>query len=104
MKMLKPAIRCVSATIKPLRVDRLPGDRWMRLRASILQRDGGICRCARCEVIRQTDPAHALPAHEVDHVTPLDEGGSNDPSNLRAINRECHRLKSADDRRRMSSR
>jgi len=34
-----------------------------------------------------------LVAHEVDHIIPKAQGGTDDPGNLRAINRDCHRAK-----------
>lgn len=34
-----------------------------------------------------------LVAHEVDHIIPKAEGGTDSPNNLRAINRDCHRRK-----------
>ena len=39
---------------------------------------------------------------EVDHETPLYMGGSNDPENLIAMCRECHGIKTAEDRLRSS--
>ena len=35
---------------------------------------------------------------EVDHVVALDHGGTNDPSNLRALCPHCHRKKTVDER------
>ncbi|NEM18766.1 HNH endonuclease, partial [Escherichia coli] len=39
------------------------------------------------------EKGRVLPAEEVDHRIPKFEGGSDDPSNLYAISRNCHRLK-----------
>lgn len=36
--------------------------------------------------------------YEVDHVLALDHGGTNDPSNLRALCPHCHRKKTVDER------
>lgn len=36
--------------------------------------------------------------YEVDHIIPLDAGGSNDPSNLQALCPHCHRKKSLNER------
>lgn len=60
----------------------------MSIRASILKRDGWTCQCDDC-----TQAGRVLVAHEVDHITPLCLGGTDDPGNLRAINRECHKVK-----------
>lgn len=47
--------------------------------------------CDKCLII--------LPPHfEVDHIVSLADGGSNEPSNLRALCRECHGWKSVNDR------
>ncbi len=68
------------------------GRPWRRLREQILERDGYLCQCDDCQ--RRLLP---LVAHEVDHIdnTRGPSGELNDdPSNLRAINRDCHRAKS----------
>jgi len=48
-------------------------------------------RCAGCS--RMLDETY-----EVDHVVALDYGGTNDPSNLRALCPHCHRKKTVDER------
>ena len=63
---------------------------WQKLREQILKRDGYRCRCDDCAA-----SGALLPAHEVDHRIPKAQGGTDDPSNLCAINRECHARKSA---------
>ncbi|WJJ93429.1 HNH endonuclease [Neopusillimonas aromaticivorans] len=65
------------------------GRPWRRLRDQILERDGYLCQCEGCQ--RRALP---LVAHEVDHIKPISQGGTDDPGNLRAINRDCHRAKS----------
>lgn len=64
------------------------GRPWRRLREYVLQRDGGMCQCEDCK-------GQDKIAHEVDHVIPLARGGTDDPGNLRAINRDCHKAKTA---------
>lgn len=54
--------------------------------AFIMRRDGGICHCDVC--IRD---GLLKPAHEVDHIVPLKDNGDDDPSNLRAVNVDCHK-------------
>ena len=66
------------------------GRPWRRLRAQILERDGHLCQCDGCKA-----QGRLLIAHEVDHIVPLSQGGTDDPGNLRAINRECHKAKTA---------
>lgn len=66
----------------------LTGRPWRRLRDSILKRDKYLCQCEQCKAQgRYTE------AHEVDHIIPLSQGGDDHPNNLRAINRDCHKLK-----------
>lgn len=60
----------------------------MAIRQRILRRDGYTCQCEECSTA-----GLVLVAHEVDHITPLADGGTDDPANLRAINRECHKRK-----------
>ncbi len=67
------------------------GRPWRRLRAQILRRDGYLCQCEDCK-----EGKRLLVAHEVDHIdnTRGPDGRLNDhPSNLRAINRDCHKAK-----------
>ena len=67
---------------------RTRGNTWARLREQVLARDMGLCQCEDCK-------ARGLltPAHEVDHIRPLFEGGSDALDNLQAISRECHARK-----------
>ncbi|QDQ89154.1 HNH endonuclease [Alcaligenaceae bacterium SJ-26] len=68
--------------------DRGYGAAWRKLRLLVLRRDGWICRCDEC---RKT--GRVRNASEVDHVIPKAEGGTDDSSNLRAINSDCHKTK-----------
>ena len=79
---LKPCTVCG----RPTRGSRCPAHHprngstrsWRTLRAEILYRDA--YRCALCP--RQAD--------EVDHITPLAYGGTDDPANLRSLCHDCH--------------
>ncbi|OXR49599.1 MULTISPECIES: HNH endonuclease [unclassified Pusillimonas] len=64
------------------------GRPWRRLRDYILARDGYLCQCRDCQ--KRLVP---LVATEVDHIIPESQGGTDDHSNLRAINEDCHRKK-----------
>lgn len=66
------------------------GRPWRRLREQVLKRDRYLCQCDECHALQSIKPAH-----EVDHVVPLAEGGTDAAHNLRAINRECHKKKTA---------
>ena len=76
---------------KTSRQSRGYGAEWDKLRNQILQRDGYMCHCPDCK-------GRLLPAHEVDHIKPKAwfrsgkaKGNPDDPSNLRAVNRDCHK-------------
>jgi 5-methylcytosine-specific restriction endonuclease McrA len=55
---------------------------WRKIRMTILQRDGHIC--AYC----------GQQADTVDHIVPLNKGGTNDPDNLTAACNRCNGAKS----------
>ncbi|MFW8567055.1 AAA family ATPase [Orrella sp. 11846] len=85
-------------TYAPVRYGQGRGGRpWRRLRLQILERDNYLCQCSDCKTRKIP-----LPAHEVDHISnELDASGKlNDaPTNLRAINRDCHKALTAQQRR-----
>lgn len=67
---------------------RIAGSSWMATRRRILLRDGYTCQC--CGIVRSD--------HEIDHVVPLEQGGSNNDDNLQALcggPDGCHARKSA---------
>lgn len=68
------------------------GAAWQRLRMAILDRDHHMCKCVECKRI-----GRVRPAHEVDHIIAKAKGGTDAPGNLQAINRDCHRAKTAND-------
>ena len=76
--------RCARHVRKAFATSRHRGSprAWRRLRLTILERDGW--RCHRCG---------ADGADEVDHVVSQARGGSDEPSNLRAIHRRCNLVK-----------
>lgn len=55
---------------------------WRRVRAAVLERDGHVC-----QVQLVCDGATAT---VVDHIRPVIEGGSDDPTNLRASCQPCN--------------
>lgn len=64
----------------------------------ILKRDCGLCQCEECKSLHRL-----LPATQVDHRINKAEwlrqrgslAGVDDDSNLRAINKDCHKRKTA---------
>lgn len=72
---------------------RTRGYTWQQIRKAILARDGYLCQCADCALLMVP-----LIAEEVDHIVPLCQGGTDEPHNLRAIAKRCHRIKSAKER------
>lgn len=67
--------------------NRLRGRPWRRLRDSLLAREP-LCRTCNAR-------GRVRVATEVDHITPLAEGGTDDPSNLAPICTPCHKAKTA---------
>mgnify|MGYP003345949436 CR=1 FL=1 len=55
---------------------------WRALRARILVRDA--CRCRACSRVVNGKAAH------VDHVVPLEDGGTDHPDNLQTLCEACH--------------
>lgn len=66
--------------------NRLRGRAWMRIRQRVLLRDR--YRCQTC--IREGRPSPPDPSNEIDHVKPLDHGGSDSDDNLETICHDCH--------------
>lgn len=67
---------------------RETGRTWQRKRESVLL--GSDCMCALCKTAAAT---------EVDHIIPLEQGGSNDEINLQPLCKECHLEKSREEAR-----
>lgn len=63
------------------------GNEWVKLRKVILERDCYLCQCDKCQggKLRVTAATHC------DHIKPKAQGGTDDPSNLRALNKDCHK-------------
>ena len=68
---------------------RLRGDAWMKVRRRVLV--AGNFTCIDC--------GHVSQSNEVDHQTPLEQGGSNDDSNLCVRCVECHKAKTSRENR-----
>lgn len=62
---------------------RVYGHDWRKVRAAVLERDGGVCQIRGPECQGTAD--------QVDHVVPVGYGGARlDPANLRAACRTCN--------------
>ena len=69
---------------------RIRGRKWMATRERIMARDCGMCQpCKRKGQISI--------GTEVDHITAISNGGSNDDENLEVICRQCHNAKTDED-------
>ncbi len=77
------------------RHERGYGNAWDRLRLGILRRDDYLCQCPEC----QGGTLRLRLANEVDHIKPKAQGGDDSPDNLRAVNAECHRRITAEQRK-----
>lgn len=66
------------------------GWEWQQKRLRVLERDGHLCRCEDC-----ASAGLLTPATHVDHIVEKVDGGSDDDENLRAMNADCHKRKTA---------
>ena len=80
-QLIRRGSRCLPCA----RRRRPTGRPWQRVRAAVLKASSG--RCARC----------GDPATEVDHVVPLQRGGSGHTDNLQPLCAPCHRRKTGTD-------
>lgn len=91
---LKPRLSAASLgrvtvlTTKAGTTERERGRSWQRKRETILLQTD--CMCALCKVAQAT---------EVDHIIPLEQGGSNDEINLQSLCAPCHAEKTRQEQR-----
>ena len=72
-------------------IERLRGRPWQRIRKRILERDKYLCQhCLR--------EGKFTMANEIDHIVPLEHGGTNDDDQLQSLCIPHHRKKTASDR------
>jgi 5-methylcytosine-specific restriction enzyme A len=64
---------------------RTRGEAWMKTRRQVLLRDG--FACVDCGCISMSN--------QIDHDTPLEQGGTDDHRNLKVRCPECHKAKTA---------
>ena len=70
------------------RPDRVTPKGWHKLRRSILERDSH-----KCTVWTSDDRRCNRPAHAVDHIKPVSQGGTDHPANLASICEWHHGIK-----------
>mgnify|MGYP005611765431 CR=1 len=71
----------------------------LRFRRAVLNRDrrNGITNCPHCNVAMDYQVSRQPNSAEPDHIVPIARGGTNDPSNGRAICRRCNQSRGAND-------
>jgi 5-methylcytosine-specific restriction protein A len=67
---------------------------WAAKRQRILLRDAYTCRASGCSAVVSGKAAH------VDHVVPLEDGGTDDDANLQTLCAACHGAKTRGEQRR----
>ncbi|WP_233343645.1 HNH endonuclease [Burkholderia cepacia] len=70
---------------------RIRGRRWVETRKRIAVDQQFVCRGCGCVWLPWRD--------EVDHEVPLEQGGSNDDSNLQLLCDDCHKAKTVNEAR-----
>lgn len=92
LKTLKPRLTALDvrsvktmAAHNPIATPRTRGSVWMDKRKAALIRGGYTC----------VDCGHVSARLEVDHDTPLEQGGTDEDSNLKLRCAECHKVKTA---------
>ena len=68
------------------------GSLWYKVRKRILERDNYLCQiCLK--------HGRYVTATDVDHIVPIAHGGTDDDSNLQSLCHDCHKTKTALERR-----
>jgi len=91
---LKPRTAALGKRLSdaPVQVrERLRGRPWARKREGILLRDP-LC-------VKHLAAGVTIASVEVDHIVPIEQGGSDDDSNLQGLCHDCHAEKTADEQR-----
>lgn len=90
---LKPRLQTLSTNrIRTLEAkagttERIRGRTWLAIRDQVALEHG--YRCACCGFVWSPE------RDEIDHRIPLEQGGSNDRSNLQPLCKDCHKAKTA---------
>lgn len=77
------------------------GTAWDKLRLTILARDCGLCQCSECKAAKRLKTATEVD-HRISKANWQKQHGTldgvDDPSNLQAINTDCHKRKTSQER------
>lgn len=91
LTMLKPRLQAHTMERRPTLMQpigstpRTRGRAWMEIRARVLRAHP---LCVHCQ-----QQGRVIAATEVDHITPLSMGGTDEESNLQALCHDCHAIK-----------
>lgn len=97
LQTLKPKLKAIDTrTIKVLEAKagttpRIYGDTWGKIRQRIAKQHN--YTCAHCGLIWRSH------IDQIDHIKPLEQGGSNNDSNLQPLCNQCHKVKTASERK-----
>ena len=80
----------MSAGFLFMAINRMRGRRWLVLRSQVLSAEP---RCLSC-----LQHGRLSAANEVDHIVPLQHGGTDDVGNLQPLCHDCHANKSVAER------
>jgi len=95
VKTLKPKLKSINtAKLKTLEAKagstiRERGGSWTAKRQRVALSYGYRCACCKCVWVSSRD--------EIDHIVPLEQGGSNDDSNCQPLCYECHQAKTKEE-------
>lgn len=93
LQTLKPRLATSTASrVKVLdtkagTTERIRGGKWMAIRRRVALAHGYRCAGCGCVWVSSRD--------QIDHAIPLEQGGSNDDSNLQPLCNACHEAKTA---------
>ncbi len=80
----------MSAGVLFMAINRMRGRRWLALRSQVLSAEPRCLSCLQQGCLSAAD--------EVDHIVPLQQGGTDEVSNLQPLCHDCHATKSAAER------
>lgn len=89
-----PTHRTHNPTSKRRRTLNGSGWAWTATRQQVIRRDHG--QCQHC--------THPTPGVEVDHITPIEDGGTDRLDNLQLLCHACHKAKTREETRRRTAR